>query len=802
MTVQTTQELRDAARALMENGRPVFLISGEKIPYRNCQDCKGKRVGDPDHEICPCLPSNGGTGMCHGFYAATTKYEIFEGWLEEHPDCQMIAMPTGRETGIFVMEYDPKNGGDLSYNELIAEHNSITTETNMSPGGGLHHLFEMPNWDIQGGINGKLWPGIDIKGSGGYVLMPPSRTDKGNYVVMNDTEPKQAPKWLLDKIFDYQSKNKWDAEARLLRRREARNYDPDLVTPEQAEHVRKTVEYWQGRIANSPDGKQNINIYTGSRVLFSLCYAGLLDEEEAQLALEDACEEGNHPQRRSLLAIESGAKAATIDPDPVEEALTNDINIIETFDQDDIGNGNRVVFWRGTDIRYDNDKERFYTWAGQKWVMARDGRVRNIVEDVHSKLIATEADFYSNIAMPPSEKDKKSPKTYRELFVTWAKSQRFARKIGDTINILKGREEIWCEPDDFDVDPYHFNVANGVVHLQTHELLPHDREFMCSQISKEVNFDPSASCPQFERFLTLVQPNRAHRRYLQRLIGYTMLGELRDQIFAVHIGSGGNGKGVFLDTIAFILGEYATTGQRESFVRKSNSNRIPADIASYEGKRLVLVDELNDNQKLDEGLLKDITGGGIIKAEAKNVNPWEYTPKFVLHFRTNHMPDLPADQAVVRRFRPVKWTETPTGEQWDSFSTPHHSTPFQFLTKTEAPGILNWILEGTREYLLHGLQVPDDLQVEALDMLQENDPFLIFMAENLVKSEGAMLDGAKLYSTFKEWYGNHGFSGNPPSSRALYKDIKTGKYQGKWEHGDVRGRFTFKNAALTTLLVK
>ena len=796
--VDISQELRDAVAALMEKGRPVFPISGDKIPYRNCRDCQGK-TDEAHRQVCECL-RNG--GLCHGFYAATTKSSIFDSWMEEHPETTMIAMPTGQETGLFVMEFDPKNGGDVSYRELIAEHGAIDTETNMSPGGGLHHIFEMPNWDIQAGIIGKLWPGIDIKGSGGYVLMPPSKTDKGNYVVMNDTEPKQAPKWLLDKIFEYQSKNKWDAEARLLRRQEAKAFDPDTITPEQAEHVRKTVDFWQGRIRSAPDGSQNILIYTGARVLFSLAYAGLLDEEDAQAYLEEACEEGNHPQRRAMLAIESGHKAAVTDPDPVEQALTNDLNILETFAQDDIGNGNRVVFWRGTDIRYDSERDKFFTWAGMKWVQARDGRVRNIVEDVHSKIVATEADFYSNIAMPPSEKDKKAPKTYRELFVTWAKSQRFARKIGDTINILKGREAIWCTPDDFDLNPYHFNVANGVVDLRTGELLPHDREFMCSSISNEVNFDPTATAPHWERFLELVMPNREHRRYLQRLIGYTLIGEVRDQIFVVHIGSGGNGKGVVLDTVSFILGEYATTGQRESFVRKSNSNRIPADIASMEGKRIVVVDELNDNQKLDEALLKDITGGGIIKAEAKNVNPWEYTPKFTLHFRTNHMPDLPSDKSIVRRFRPVKWGVEPTSEQWDSFSSPHHSTPFNFLTKQEASGILNWILEGTKDYLSKGLQVPEDLQVDALAMLQENDPFLIFMAENLVKNEGASLDGAKLYSTFSDWYKKHGFAGNPPSSRSLYKDIKQGKYKGKWDHDDVRGRFTFQNVSLNTLLVK
>jgi putative DNA primase/helicase len=721
--------------------------------------------------------------------------------MTEYPDCTLIAVPTGKETGIFVMEYDPKNGGLESFNRLMEEHDPFETEANRSPSGGVHYIFQMPNFDF-GNIHGKLWPGIDIKATGGYHLVPPSHDDHGAYEVINDVPPQPAPKWLLDKIFDYQSKGKWDTEARLLQREDAKTYDPESLSDGQKEHVQKTVDYWQSRIQSAPDGTQNILIYTGARTLFSLCYAGLLDEEDAQTYLEEACESGRHPQHRSMLAIDSGRRAAEADPDPVDMALTNDINLLGTFSKDDIGNANRVAFWRGTDIRYDVDREKFFTWEGTKWVNARDGRVRNIVEDVHSRITSSEAPFYNNIAMPPGERDKKSPKTYKEIFMEWAAKQRYSGKINDTMSMLKGRDSLWCKADDFDVDPYHFNVANGVVDLRTGELMPHDRLFMCSSISNDVTYDDKARAPEWDRFMRMVMPSPIHRKYLQRLIGATIIGEVIDQIFAFHIGTGGNGKGVFLDTCSYVLGDYATTGQRESFIRKSNSNRIPADIASMEGKRMVLVDELNDNQKMDEATLKDLTGGGIVKAEAKNMNPWEYTPKFTLHFRSNYMPELSAVRSIIRRFRPVKWDAEPTAEEWESYTSPHHSTPFQYLTKQESAGILNWILDGTRDYLEHGLQVPEDLQKEAISMLEGEDPFLIFMAENAENHVGSRVDGAKLYTAFKEWYEQHTFPGKPPSSRSLYKDLKEGKYKDRWSWSTERGRFVVKDVALNTLLVK
>lgn len=803
MRSNAISDLQEAVDVLMGRNRPVFPLSSGKIPVANCKNCQNK--SDAAHRAtCECLASG---KLCHGFYAATKDPERFAEWMRERPDTTLVAVPTGKETGLFVLEYDPKNGGKDSFDRLMTKHDPIQTETNKSPSGGMHFIFQMPSFDF-GNIHGKLWPGIDIKATGGYHLVPPSyHLDEKSgeikeYTKVVEMDPQPAPAWLLDAIKDYLSKNKWNTEARQLKIEEQKTFDPDKLSDSEREHVVKTVDYWSKRIQNAPNGTQNILIYTGSRVLFSLCFAGMLDEEEAQLALETACLDGHHPQHRSMLAIDSGKRAALSDPDPVDQALTNDINILGTFTRDDIGNANRVVFWRGLDIRYDPTRERFYSWADTKWIEAKDGHIRSIVEDVHSKVATTEGPFYDNFAIPPGEKDKKSPKTYKELLVEWANAQRYGSKIKDTMGMLKGRDALWCGTDDFDVDPMHFNVANGVVDLRTGELLPHDRTFMCSKISKNINYDPDAKCPEFLRFLELVHPNPVHRRYLQRLMGYTIIGEVRDQVFSVHIGKGGNGKGVFLDCCKYVMGDYVTTGQRESFVRKANANRIPADIASMEGMRMVLVDELNDNQKLDDGLLKEITGGGTIKAEAKMMNPWEYTPKFTLHFRTNVMPDLPADPAILRRFRPVKWTETPTSEEWDSFTDEFHSTVFQYLTKKEGPGILNWILEGTREYLAKGLSVPADLQAEAVDMLEESDPFLIFMAENVQDAPGGRLDGSKMYKTFKEWYEDSGFHGKPPSSRSIFKDLRDGKYKDKWETVEERKRLFLKDVSVTSLLLK
>lgn len=789
------QAVLDEAKRLAGQGRKVFPISDRKLPYANCDECR-QYGADPSHrDSCICLRRPG--SRCHGVYAATDSVDVIEQWLEETPDMG-LAVATGLPSGILVCEYDPKNGGDESYREWAAEYGAFETETNMSPGGGYHFILRMPNFDVRN-IHGKLAPGIDVKGTGGYHVVPPTTTDKGAYVKIDEREPSPLPEWFRDKVFHYQSRNRWVENPGILRPVERKDYDRDSLTDEEAERVERTVEYWCRRIRNSPDGIQNILIYTATRCLFSLAFSGLIDEQLAEDSILEACEDGNHPPHRSILAIESGKRAAMSNPDPVEAVLDNDVDTLVTFTQDDVGNANRVLFWKGLDLRYDPDRERFLTWAGTKWVNSKKARVREQVQDVLEKITLTEAPFYSESNFPPSEIDKKRPKSYREVFSGWASNQRMARKISDCMTVLEGCKSIWCKTDDFDPNPFLFNVQNGVIDLKTGELLPHDRSYMCTQIAN-VEYDPKAKAPEWERFLDLTQPNKQHRKYLQRLMGYALIGKVIDQIFVVHTGSGGNGKGVFLDVNSRVMGEYATVGQRESFIRKNNSNRIPADIASMEGRRLVLVDELNDNQKMDDALLKDISGGGSIKAEAKNVNPWEYTPRFTVHFRTNHMPDLPSDPSIVRRFHPVKWVATPTGREWDTFRDENHRSVDDYLFQ-EAPGILNWILEGVKEYLKIGLAIPEDLEKEALAMLKENDPFLIFMSESTAPQENYKLEGHKLHSAYASWFKQNEFPGKPVSSRTLYKEIKSGRYKDMWKWDDeYRNRFHLLDVQLANLM--
>jgi hypothetical protein len=143
-------DLLTAALAYAARGWPVFpLAPGTKKPAISKED--------------------GG----RGFYDATMDPDQIRAWWKRWPDAN-IGMPTGRASGIVVVDVDPRNGGDVSQLHLPV------TLTVCTPSGGYHHYFSvLKGISIPKDNTGKLGRGIDFLGDGAYVVLPPSVISEG-----------------------------------------------------------------------------------------------------------------------------------------------------------------------------------------------------------------------------------------------------------------------------------------------------------------------------------------------------------------------------------------------------------------------------------------------------------------------------------------------------------------------------------------------------------------------------------------------------------------------------------------------
>ena len=155
--------------------------------------------------IFPCAPRTKKPIHDGGFHNATTDEATIRRWWAETPRAN-IGMPTGAVSGMFAVDIDPLKGGDESIERLEAEHGRLpdTTESHTG-GGGRHKLFDHPGEFVKCSQS-ELASGVDIKGDGGYIVLPPSIHPNGKPYVWEassdiaDVRPVAAPAWLLDLI--------------------------------------------------------------------------------------------------------------------------------------------------------------------------------------------------------------------------------------------------------------------------------------------------------------------------------------------------------------------------------------------------------------------------------------------------------------------------------------------------------------------------------------------------------------------------------------------------------------------------
>jgi hypothetical protein len=156
--------------------------------------------------VFPCNPENKRPFTKHGFKDATRDPAKIERWWRRWPNA-LIGVPTGSMSGMFAVDLDrkkPKPGeefhdGVAAWAEWTAQEGAVETRVSETPSGGQHLLFR-----AQDGIRNiplhRLGPGIEIKGEGGYIIVPPSRHKDGAYRWINNAPITPAPQWLIEKI--------------------------------------------------------------------------------------------------------------------------------------------------------------------------------------------------------------------------------------------------------------------------------------------------------------------------------------------------------------------------------------------------------------------------------------------------------------------------------------------------------------------------------------------------------------------------------------------------------------------------
>lgn len=477
-----------------------------------------------------------------------------------------------------------------------------------------------------------------------------------------------------------------------------------------------------------------------------------------QLLKEDVVEaDGTLGKMIEQKQQEAAATVAEMDP--------LDLRIKESRNDD--GNGRRFVKAANNNARFCNPWGAWLVFDGGRWRTDESLEVIRTMKGVSRGLWREMAEFGNDV----------SPDVF-------AKVTAFARSSCSMAGINRAIEaaqsELTILPREMDSDPWLLNCKNGTVDLRTGELKSHHPADLITKISP-VEFNPDATCPEWMKFIGSIFGSPELRGYVQRLCGYWATGIVREQMLPILWGTGSNGKSTFLEVLMKVLGEDYTMMAPPGFVMAKMHDTHPTELADLFGKRFVLASETEEGKRLNEAMVKSLTGSDKIRARRMRENFWEFDPTHKIALVTNHQPIISGtDKGIWRRIRMVpflkKFWNPDIGE-----TGPEELRQVKGLGErlmAESSGILTWIIQGCVEWLHDGENAPQ----EVLDLTNTyqgaQDVFKSFLEECCVLDSNAVVSSSDLYGAFKAWSkANNEWAGSSRRFSQLMIDRGFSKYK-------------------------
>lgn len=401
---------------------------------------------------------------------------------------------------------------------------------------------------------------------------------------------------------------------------------------------------------------------------------------------------------------------------------------------DDTGRGQRLNDQFGDVFRYMATDKTWYFYNGSYWELDNGRHIELAAEKVVNSIKAENPDFSF-----ATQQDKERAMREWNKFIKESRSH-----IAKVHMIDEFKKYVTIDHGLFDHDNMLLNTESGYVDLTNGELKDHDIKKMFSE-QTAAEYSDNIDCPMWKDFLDQIfNHDEDLIHYIQKAVGYSVTGSTAEQVFFLLLGTGRNGKSVFINTIRNILGSYAKQMSVESIIVHNSSGSANSDIARLENTRLVTSSEANEGSRLDESLVKQLTGGDRILARFLYGQEFEYDPKFKIWMATNHLPFIRGtDEGIWRRIKVIPFNVQIPANKVDK--------NLENKLKAEWTGILNWIVQGAIMWQVEGLKDPEVVQDASKQYRENMDPLEAFLDECCKAGSNYTIMGRPLYNAYRDW---------------------------------------------------
>ena len=421
---------------------------------------------------------------------------------------------------------------------------------------------------------------------------------------------------------------------------------------------------------------------------------------------------------------------------------------IDLLTMTDVGNAEAFANAIQDRVRYVHS-QGWYLWNGLHWVRDESGQLMEIAKDA----------VRSMPTHPAFAQDEDAQRKWQAHVKTSLQLSRLKAML----ELAQSHPALSVSPAALDSHSTLLGVANGAIELKTGRLRPARKEDLLTTHSP-VPLDPSAKCPKFHAFLsTIFGGDKKLMAYVQRVVGYALSGKTSEQVYFFMHGAGANGKSTLLNVIAELLGHgLVKTIQPESLM--ANRSGASNDLARLQGARVVLSNETESGTRLNEALIKQMTGGERITARFLYKEHFEFVPQFKLFVAGNHKPAIVGrDNGIWRREKTIPFEVS---------IPPNQRNPkLGEELLAELPGILNWALKGYQDWAKTGLREPPVISQAIADYRNEMDIIAQWLEDECMKDPTAAIKARQAYERFKLWCEQNGYS-KPMTSANFYREFK------------------------------
>jgi putative DNA primase/helicase len=445
------------------------------------------------------------------------------------------------------------------------------------------------------------------------------------------------------------------------------------------------------------------------------------------------------------------------------------------FPPTEFGNTARLAHKFGKSLMFTPEDAAWYRWDNTHWHRSPEPEVKMLAKNV-IETMALDTD-----GMKPDEV---------MAHIDWCKDSQRAAMVGNMVSLLPTFDGIMVPYSELDNDAMMLGVGNGAVDLETGELRKPSKSDRIT-ITTDVDFKPRAKCPLFEKVVSDAFFDDADMvDWFQRLIGYSLMGDPKEDIIVIPYGSGSNGKSTILGTIQKVLGGHAKGTPNATFMQDARGFGSSASgpneaLLRLRASRFVYMSEPESGSQLRTSLVKSVTGGDIITARGVHAkHSVDFRPTWVVFMPTNHKPTIKdSDHGIWRRIKLVPFTR--------NFSDPDNGVPkdveLEAKLHKEYEGILAWCVAGATAYQERGLGGEPQRVADAhASYKAEQDLLAPWLEEQWIDDPDGWASHSELWESWKSYATRTGLLELVRSQIILSKKLEEKGYKRKTKN-NVRG---------------